>query len=70
MSTDGKRAFRAEQREKKIEAYKKIILGLIGQAQVYPFFDYTSELESLKKKYPEDRGEILAAEREAYKEAR
>lgn len=65
---DGKRAFQAEQRAKKIEAYKTIILGMIGSVQAYPFYDYSGELETLLKKHPADRAEILAAEREAYKE--
>lgn len=66
--TTSKRAAAAEQRDKKISAYKIIILGLVGQVQTYPFFDYSSALEDLIKKHPADRAEILAAEREAYKD--
>ncbi len=66
----GKRAAAAEQREKKIETYKQIIMGMIGKVQQYPFYDYSGELEDLFNKYPADRAEILAAEREAYAEKR
>lgn len=65
---DGKRAFQAEQRAKRIDSYKTIILGMIGQVQAYPFYDYSGELETLIKKHPAERAEILAAEREAYRD--
>lgn len=64
----GKRAAAHEAQQRKIEAYTKIIKGMIGQATAYPLsYDYSDELEKLIKKNPADRAAILAAEKEAYK---
>jgi hypothetical protein len=63
-----KKAAKHEQIQQKIEAYKKVIRGMIAQANLEPLkYDYSEELERLYKKNPQDRGVIFAAEKEAYR---
>jgi len=65
---NSKKAAAHEAQQAKIEAYVKILKGMIGQANAYPLsYDYSGELEKLYKKHPADRGVIFAAEKEAYK---
>jgi len=61
---------RSEKRElrlRKIDAYRKVILGLISRVSVSGA-DYSEELERLKKKNPVDLGLILIAEGQAFEE--
>ena len=63
----GKRAHQQEVAEKKFNSYVLIITELISRVQRNPLTDYSQELENLHKMAPEDKGIILAAERECYK---
>lgn len=65
----GKRAWAAEQRNKKIADMKAEIADLYKRFTDDPFkVDYGAELEALDKKYPKDKGLLLIAEREFYAE--
>lgn len=64
-----KRAYQEQLRGQKIIFYKRKIVDMIMQVNANLFgFDYSQELEDLKKKNPADKALILQAEREAYKE--
>lgn len=66
--TNAKKAAAFEEQERKIEAYTKIIKGMIAQANINPLeYDYSTELDKLYKAHPADRGVIFAAEKEAYR---
>lgn len=67
--TMGKRAYTAEQREKKIAQMKAEIAVIYKKFTDDPFkVDYGKELEALDKKYPKEKGMLLIAEREFYAE--
>lgn len=64
-----KRAYQEQLRGQKIIFYKRKIIDMIMRLNANLFgFDYSQELEDLKKKNPADKALILQAEREAYKE--
>ena len=65
---NNKRAFAAEQREKKVFDYTQRILKIIADFTANPFdVDYGKEMDKLNKENKADKGLILLAERESYK---
>jgi len=63
MTRSQKRALRL----RKIDAYRKAILGLISRVRISGA-DYSEELEKLKKNNPQEIGLILIAEGQAFEE--
>jgi hypothetical protein len=71
MGTERSRAYKHEQRIQRIMFFKRKIEILITRVNLAPLeVDYSEELERLHKEFPKDRGLILAAEREAYKDSK
>ena len=65
------RAYAHEQKIQRIMFFKHKIKMLIERVNFAPLeVDYSEELEKIHKEFPKDKGIILLAEREAYKEAK
>lgn len=71
MTTEGKRAYAAQLRGQKLIHYKRKIMDLIDRMNKDVFsVDYSAEIEKMKKENPADKGVIIQAEREAFKECK
>jgi hypothetical protein len=63
------RAYAQEYKIQRIMFFKRKIERLIARVNLSPLeVDYSEELEKIHKEFPKEKGIILIAEREAYKD--